>query len=107
MNDGRIALLKKYIEEEPENPFNAYALAMEYYDTEPASALRLLQDLLSTHPGYLPSYYKVAHLLWEEEKWDQAEGAFIKGIQLAKEYSDSKALSELESAYQNFQFDKD
>ncbi|WP_436516143.1 tetratricopeptide repeat protein [Ekhidna sp. To15] len=107
MNAARIELLKKYIAEEPSNPFNKYALAMEYYEVEPSKSLALLQAILSEHPEYLPSYFKAAHLLWEEELWKKADAVFQKGIALANDQSDQKALGELKSAYQNFQIDKD
>lgn len=107
MNESRIALLKQYLEEEPDNPFNAYALAMEYYDVDPQKSLLYLENLLQKNPDYLPTYFKAAHLLWEEEQWDRAEEVFKAGIALATEQNDSKALGELQAAYQNFQFDLD
>lgn len=107
MNHDRISLLKNFIEEEPDNPFNRYALAMEYYDYVPKESLRLLASLISDVPGYLPSYFKAAHLYWENEQSEQAEATFTEGIALARQLNDSKALSELTSAYQNFQFEKD
>ena len=107
MYSDRIIMLKKYIKEEPKNPFNKYALAMEYYETSPSESLTLLKSLLSDHPDYLPTYFKAAHLLWDEELWDEAETTFRKGARLAAEQDDQKALLELRSAYQNFQFDRD
>ena len=107
MNSDRISLLKQFIKEEPANPFNKYALAMEYYDSEPKDSLEILLSLLKDHPDYLPTYFKTAHLLWEEERWDEADNVFQKGIQIAEEQQDQKALQELKAAYLNFQFDRD
>ncbi len=107
MNSDRISLLKQFISEEPTNPFNKYALAMEYYDSRPKDSLEILLALLKDHPDYLPTYFKAAHLLWEEEKWEEADATFRKGAKLASEQDDQKALLELRSAYQNFQFDRD
>lgn len=100
-------MLKQFIQEEPSNPFNKYALAMEYYDTQPTDSLSLLNSLLNDHPDYLPTYFKAAHLLWENGQWSKADEVFQKGIQLADKQQDRKALQELKSAYQNFQFDQD
>ena len=105
MNQERIKLLEAYIQDEPANPFNKYALAMEYYEADPAKSLELLQSILTEHAGYLPSYFKTAHLLWEEERWEEADQIFQKGIQLATDEGDEKALHELKAAYQNFQID--
>ncbi len=100
-------MLKKYIEEEPANPFNKYALAMEYYESHPSQSLEYLREILTNHPEYLPSYFKAAHLLWEFEFWEEADSVFQKGIELATTIGDQKALHELKSAYQNFQIDWD
>ncbi|WP_420318721.1 tetratricopeptide repeat protein [Ekhidna sp.] len=107
MNSDRITLLKKYMDEEPDNPFNKYALAMEYYDKNPSESLTLLKSLLSDHPYYLPTYFKAAHLFWEAENWDKADEVFQKGIKLAEDQNDQKALQELKAAYLNFEFDRD
>jgi len=107
VNVERIKLLEKYIEEEPSNPFNRYALAMEYYDVDQGKALKLLQELRTAHSEYLPTYFKLANLCWDFEKWNEAESVFESGIKLAEKQGDQKALSELKSAHQNFQFEKD
>ncbi|MEO9485439.1 MAG: tetratricopeptide repeat protein [Ekhidna sp.] len=107
MNSARIQLLEKYIEQEPSDPFNTYALAMEYHDELPEKSIILLNSLLADHPEYLPTYFKAAHLLWEEELWAEADQVFIKGIELAEKQKDQKAAQELKAAYQNFQFDRD
>ncbi len=107
MNSQRIVLLEKYILEEPDNPFNYYALAMEYYEYQPEQATIILAKLAEQHPDYLPTYFKLAHLHWEVEQWEQADIFFQKGIALAEELHDAKALQELKSAYQNFQFEKE
>lgn len=105
MNAERIKLLEKYIQEEPNNPFNGYALAMEYYESHPEKSLELLLEIINNHPDYLPSYFKTAHLLWEMDETTRTDKVFRKGIQLAKKLNDTKALQELTSAYQNFQFE--
>ena len=107
MNAARIELLNTYIQEEPDNPFNKHALAMEYYEHAPDQSLAILRDILKEHPDYLPSYFKAAHLLWEEELWEEADRVFQNGIAVAEEQKDQKALGELQSAYQNFQIDWD
>lgn len=80
---------------------------MEYYDAQPIKSLELLRSLISEHADYLPTYFKAAHLLWEEELWEEADEVFTNGIELAEKQEDQKAILELKSAYQNFQFDRD
>lgn len=107
MNQKRIDLLKAFIEEEPNNPFNRYALAMELYEEAPSEAQILLEFLQANHADYLPLYYKLAHLYWESEDWDKAEKTFLSGIELARRQSEAKTLSELQNAYQNFEFERE
>ena len=107
MNQERIVLLEKFLKEEPNDPFNSYALAMEYYEEDPDKALQLLEGLRTKHQEYLPTFFKLAHLYWDMEEWGKAEEVFINGIKLAEEQEDNKALSELKSTYQNFLFEKD
>jgi len=106
MNEQRIAMLKQFMEDDPSDPFNIYALAVEYYEEETTSSLQLFEKLLSKHRDYLPTYYKAAHLYWETEQWKKAEEIFKKGIELAKVQNEGKTLQELKSAYTNFQFDQ-
>ena len=72
MNQKRIELLQSYIEKEPDDPFNRYALAMEYYEIDIPKAQKILVDLSKKHPDYLPTYFKAAHLFWETEERDKA-----------------------------------
>ena len=107
MNTPRIEQLKTFIKEEPNDPFNRYALAMEYFNSDEQKAISLLKELLEKFPAYLPSYYKYAHLLWERQDLETAEKVFEAGIELAQDQQDLKALKELKSAFQNFIFEKD
>ncbi len=107
MNTERIALLQQFIADEPDHPFNVYALAMEYYQDKPEQALELLVNLIRSHPDYLPSYYKAAHLYWERNERELAEQTFHHGIGLAEAQENEKALKELKAAYLNFTFEDD
>lgn len=80
---------------------------MEYYEEAPNESLKILEALRNEYSEYLPLYFKLAHLYWDFEKWNDADEVFIKGIDLAEKQKDIKAISELKSAYQNFQFEND
>ncbi|RCR66658.1 tetratricopeptide repeat protein [Larkinella punicea] len=107
MNDNRIQLLLHYIEEQPEDPFNVYALAMEYRDEQPDQALLYLTQLLDQHPAYLPTYYHAAALYAEQENRAAAEEIYRQGIELARAQKNEKAFQELSRAYRAFQDDDD
>jgi len=107
LNEARIVLLKKYIEEEPDDPFNYYALANELIGQYPVKAKEYFDLLLSKHPDYLATYYHAALLYVEEEDYETAEPIYKKGIALATKHGNHKALRELNTAYQNMLFEMD
>tara|TARA_R110002051_G_scaffold189962_1_gene259096 strand:+ start:99 stop:431 length:333 start_codon:yes stop_codon:yes gene_type:complete len=106
-NLDRIQLLRQFTEEEPENPFNWYALAIEFRESDPEEAISLFARLLSHHPSYLATYFPAAHLYAEIGDLEQAKVIFEKGIVLSREQKNLKAQQELQNAYQNFLFEND
>ncbi len=106
-NLDRIKLLQQFTEEEPENPFNWYALALEYQESEPDRTEVLFDKLLATHKSYLPTYYAAAHFFAERGSLDRAKQIFTLGIELAKDQKNEKIGRELQNSYQNFLFEND
>lgn len=106
-NLDRIELLRQFISEEPENPFNIYALALELQESEPKESQNLFEKLLIEFPEYLPTYYPAAHFFAEWDDLEKAQETFEKGIELAKTKLETKTLQELNNAYQNFLFEND
>jgi len=92
---SRTEQLKEFIREDPTDPFNHYALAMELARTEPSAALEKFKEVIEHFPTYLPSYYTTARLLSEAGQKDEAATIAAKGIELARQSGDRKALSEL------------
>ena len=101
----RLTQLKQFASEEPNDPFNRYALALEYLKTDPAQAISLFDQLTQTHPEYLPTYYPFALLLIEKKEIEKAERVFLSGIERAK--NDAKTLKELKSAYQDWLYERE
>ncbi|SFB10452.1 tetratricopeptide repeat protein [Algoriphagus aquimarinus] len=106
-NLDRIQLLRQYTEEEPGNPFNWYALAIEFRETDQDEAYSLFAKLLDEHPTYLATYFPAAHLYAEMGEIEQSKVIFENGISLARAEKNTKALQELQNAYQNFLFEND
>lgn len=102
----RIAQLQQFLDEDPNDPFNKYALALEYQKHDSQKAHDLFKELVLKSPEYVPSYYTFAHLLIDMQKDDEAENIFQQGMRIAAQQSDNKALKELKSAYTNWQFDR-
>jgi len=103
MNQARINLLEQYVQEQPDEPFNHYALAMEYVAGDPAQALHYLEILLTRHPDYLPTYYQAATLYAEGEDRERARTTFERGLELASSQGNQKTYDELSRAYRAFE----
>jgi Tfp pilus assembly protein PilF len=106
-NLNRIQQLRQFTEEEPDNPFNWYALAIEFRETDKAEAYALFAKLIADHPTYLATYFPAAHLYAEMGEIELSKVIFENGISLAREQKNTKALQELQNAYQNFLFEND
>ncbi len=106
-NLNRLRALQEFCETEPENPFNWYALALEYQAGEPSKTEEIFDRLLTDFSDYLPTYYPAAHFFSDQEKTDKALTIFEKGIELAHSQGQTKTLGELNSALEIFKFEND
>jgi tetratricopeptide (TPR) repeat protein len=100
MNLTRIEQLLKFLEEDPNDVFSLYALALEYKNEQPAEALQLLNQLLVTHPDYLPAYYQTAALMQENGEIKDALKLYEAGIELARKQNNLATLRELQAAHE-------
>lgn len=107
MNNQRIQQLIRFVQEEPDEPFNVYALAMEYVANEPVQARAYFDDLLTRFPDYLPTYYHAAALYAALDERDRAAALYEKGIDLARIQQNQKTMLELQRAQQAFEDDED
>lgn len=102
----RIKQLEDFLREDPDDPFNQYALALEYLKQNTTRSYQLFQHLMDTKPAYLPTYYPFAHLLVELKDPAKAESVFRAGIEAARSQSDAKTQRELQSAYNDWLFER-
>jgi hypothetical protein len=101
----RISVLEGFLKEDPEDPFNVYALALEYSKTDKKKAGDLFTNLVMNKPDYLPTYYPFAQLLIETRD-ERVESIFKQGIETARRLNDQKAFKELNNAYSNWLFEQ-
>ena len=94
--------LLSFYEEDPEDPFNVYALALEYQKINVDEARKFFEKLLTDHPEYLPTYYQAAQFFIDAEESSRAEVIFKQGIDLAVRQKNHKAQIELDRAYRSF-----
>ena len=104
MISDRLAQLQKFLDEDPDDPFNWYALALEYQKSDPHHALTLFDKLLKDFEAYIPTYYHAAHLYQEVGEAKKAVGIFEKGITEATRQHDLKTVKELRSALDELLF---
>lgn len=102
MQEERLKILFQYLEEEPNEPFNVYAIAMEYLNKDIQKAKFYLEKLLAEHPDYVPTYYHAAAVYVELEDYAKAEQTYQLGIEKAHHQQSMKAFDELKRAYRMF-----
>lgn len=102
---NRLEILLQYLKDEPNDPFNLYAVAMEMEKTNPPGALVCYEQLLKEHPSYTATYYQAGHLYWKLGKLKEAEETFQQGIKITGEKQEHKAMNELKSALTNLTLD--
>lgn len=101
----RLDQLLKFYEDEPNDPFNLYAVALEYQKTDLRKAAQMFELLLREHPQYVATYYHAAKLFEELNDRSRAIEVYERGIDIARNANELKALRELQSAYNELTFD--
>ncbi len=105
MSNERLKQLREFYEQDPSDPFNAYALALEYQKTDVEKASEFFGILLMNHADYLPTYYHAAKFFQDRGDRDRAIDTYERGISLAQRLGDQKAQRELKSAYDELMFE--
>lgn len=107
MQAQRIKYLQEEIENFPDDPFNYYALALEYAGSASHEAEPLFRKLLDNFPDYLPVYYQAANYYFDKGDIARAEDIFLAGISLAEKQKNEKTLRELKGSYSIFKAETD
>lgn len=102
MKQSLLDNLLAFYQEEPTDPFNIYALALEYSKTDAVNAARFFDVLLAEHAAYLPTYYHAAAFFAMQENIEKAEKLYNDGISLALKQNNLKTHQELVRAYRGF-----
>lgn len=95
----RIARLKQFLEEDPNDPFLLFALGQEYQAAgNSTEALRMYNRLLAEFPEYIGVYYHLGKLHEAEQRHTLAAEIYTRGVEMARAQGDHHALGELRSA---------
>jgi len=102
----RIELLEQFIAEDPNDPFNHYALGLEYMKRDVHKALDVFKNLRNDHKDYLATYYQLAKLYEYVGQKDLAVTTYHEGITIATKQRDLKTLQELKSGLEALEEDE-
>lgn len=105
MSTTRLSELIQYYKDEPNDPFNVYALALEYLKSDLNKSREFFNILLTRHEDYVPAYYHAAKLFADVAQKDIAIRTLEKGIEIARKHNEAKAARELRSFLDELTFD--
>ena len=95
----RIAQLRKFIADSPDEAFPRYALALELKGKGEAQAAAIeLTELLRRAPGYLAAYLQLGMILDALDRAEEARDALARGQDVARRQGNTHTLSELTQA---------
>ena len=101
----RIKLLEGFIKEDPSDPFNYYALALEYAKKDKHKAIDIFKQLTKDRGDYLPTYYQLAKLYEQVGEIKGALNTYNEGILIARQQNDFKTQQELAAALEQLNED--
>jgi Tfp pilus assembly protein PilF len=98
----RIQKLKEFLQSNPQDSFVQHALALEYVKLgDDQEARKFFENILTTDPNYIGSYYHLAQLLQRIDQREEAIKWYEQGMLKAKEAGDNHAYNELMAAYED------
>lgn len=97
MNSERIKMLEQFVAEDPTDPFNRYALALELIKFDKQKAKEMFDQLIIENPNYVPAYYQAALVYLEMSLKEGVTRIIETGIVQAKKQNNLKAANELRS----------
>ena len=104
---SRIQQLEAFVKEDPHDPFNLYAVALEYSKSDVRKAVEIFNQLRNEHSSYVPTYYHLGKLYVDISEHQKGLAVFDAGIKVAADAKDQKAFRELQSARQELLDDLD
>ena len=101
MQKNRIAQLEQMYNENPEDIFVRYALALEYASSGKKNiAIDNLKAILDIDKKYLAAYYQLGKIYESIGKIRDAGEVYAQGVQIALEKGDKRTMSELKAAFE-------
>jgi len=96
---NRIEILKGFLDENPNDSFSRYALALEYVKLgQHEEAVRQFETVKKNDPDYVATYFQLGQLYQKLGRQHEAEKTLRTGITVAAKAGDEHTKSELEGA---------
>lgn len=96
---SRLDQITEMLENEPNDSFLNYALALEYAkENNIQKAIELIEALLSRDENYLGAYYQLGKYYEETKQPGKAIAVYTQGVTIAQNQKNNKALGELNEA---------
>ncbi len=101
----RMEQLKKWLEENPSDPFLHYAIATEHVAGDnDEEAEKIFTLLVREHPTYFATYYHYGMLMERRGDEDAAISIYKKGMEVTRELGEQHAYNELRSVLEELEF---
>ena len=98
MSPDKIAAFTEILEQNPDDAFARYGLAMEYRQRgQTALAMAQFNELEKRHPDYIAGYQMAAQILVAENKIEPARQRLQAGITAARRTGKQHAAAEMEA----------
>jgi predicted Zn-dependent protease len=92
----KIAALTAILEQNPDDAFARYGLAIEYDRLgDSARALAEFDALLTRHPGYVPGFHMAGQMLIRNGDTARAQAYLARGLEAARNAGNGHAESEI------------
>lgn len=100
---SRLENLLNYYQEDSNDNFTMYALALEYIKLNDfENALKFFVELKQKHNEYLPMYYHLGKLYEAMNNPNLASQTYLEGMKLAEKQNENHTHLELQQAYKSF-----
>jgi tetratricopeptide (TPR) repeat protein len=97
---SRIEQLQEFLNEDSNDSFLRYALALEYVRVEKNDTARdCFLKLIKDDENYIATYYQLGKLYESLNDTEKAGEIYKKGIKIAQKSENKKTLLELQEAY--------
>jgi Tfp pilus assembly protein PilF len=99
---NRIEILSGFLQQDPNDSFSRYALALEFVKAgQIDDARREFETVLEKDPSYVATYYQLGGFYRAQGLKHEAEKTYRSGIAVAAKVGDSHTQSELEGALES------